>query len=100
MTKHSVSVRPLLTRTGRISGMAAIKGRKHRVGVRDHRPMTGHVPPEIKAKAESMAAALGISLGAYLEELLRREQVDEHGRPVWWTDPAPRDQEELPLKTA
>jgi hypothetical protein len=53
--------------------------------------------PEAWQKAETAAAALGVSRDAYLDALLMREQLDERGRPVWWTDPTPRDQEELPL---
>lgn len=53
--------------------------------------------------AERAAAALGVSRDAYLDQVLAREAaaLDERGRPLWWTDPVPGDQEELPLhKTA
>jgi hypothetical protein len=51
---------------------------------------------------EKAAEALGVSRDYYLEKVLARagEQLDEHGRPLWWTDPVPTDQQELPLKTA
>jgi hypothetical protein len=35
-------------------------------------------------------------VAAYVDLLLANEQLDEHGRPVWWTGPAPVDQEVLP----
>lgn len=56
------------------------------------------LPPAIKRKAETSAAALGISTGAYIEALIAHEALDERGRPLWWIDPAPRDQQELPLE--
>jgi len=53
--------------------------------------------PAAWKKAETAASALRISRDAYLDALLLREELDEQGRPVWWADPAPTDQEELPL---
>lgn len=49
--------------------------------------------------AEDAARALGVSRDAYLDRLLAREKeyADAQGRPVWWNDPVPMDQEELPL---
>jgi hypothetical protein len=55
------------------------------------------VEPETLDRVYAVAEALGVSLTAYVEELIRHDQLDEQGRPVWWTDPAPQDQEELPL---
>jgi hypothetical protein len=76
--------------------MAGARGRKHRVGVGDAVALRVRVHPERHAKAEAAAAALGISVAAYVDLLLANEQLDEHGRPVWWTGPAPVDQEVLP----
>lgn len=39
-------------------------------------------------KAHTAAEAAGPSLSGYVAELARRDQVDEHGRPLW-ADPAP-----------
>jgi hypothetical protein len=65
--------------------------------------------------AERAAAALGVSRDLYLERVIAREaaRLDEHGRPEWWSDPVPTDQqvlsidvdvvrasEEVPLKSA
>lgn len=50
-----------------------------------------------REKAYGISAALGISTAAYIDELLAREELDEHGRPVWWTDPVPADQQSLPV---
>jgi hypothetical protein len=49
------------------------------------------------AKVQRVASALGISAAAYLDALLEHEELDERDRPVWWQDPAPAEQEELPL---
>jgi hypothetical protein len=38
---------------------------------------------EEHSKAHRAAAALGVSLSGYLAELVRRDQVDDTGRPVW-----------------
>ena len=78
--------------------MPAIKGRRHRQGV-ETKVLFARVTPERCAQAAATAEALGISLGAYMDELLAREaaQLDERGRPIWWAMPVPRDQEELPL---
>lgn len=57
--------------------------------------------PTLKA-AERAAEALGVSRDYYLEKTLARaaESLDIDGRPLWWTDPVPADQEVLPLKSA
>ena len=81
--------------------MAAVKGRTHRRGVSNAVLLQARVQPERHAKAHAAASALGIPLAAYIDGLLAHEEVDEQGRPVWWSTPAvPADQEELPLKTA
>ena len=77
--------------------MTAVKGRRHRTGVASHADLRVRVHPDQRAKAERAAFALGVSLAAYLDALLAREVVDESGRPVWWTDPVPGDQEALPV---
>ncbi|MFL0028517.1 hypothetical protein ACJBCE_36955 [Streptomyces sp. NBUL23] len=41
------------------------------------------VPPEIHATAFSNAQAMGVSMGKYVAELIRRDQVDENGVPLW-----------------
>lgn len=77
--------------------MAAVKGRKHRVGVADYVRLVADVPPETKTLVNATAEALGISVSAYLAALLAHQELDEHGRPLWWTAPVPRDQGVLPL---
>jgi hypothetical protein len=80
--------------------MAAIKGRRHRTGVADAKPFRMSLRPALRAKADRTTTALGISLAAYLDELVARDRTDETGRPDWWADPVPGDQgdqEELPL---
>lgn len=80
--------------------MPGAKGSKHRTGVAHHVPIGGRVDPKHKKTAEQAAFALGVSLSTYLDVLLAHEatQLDARGRPSWWTDPAPADQQELPLK--
>ena len=58
--------------------------------------------PDALQVAETAAEALGITRDYFLDELLRhqRQHLDQNGRPTWWTKPLPRDQEELPLKSA
>jgi hypothetical protein len=80
--------------------MPRIPGRLVRSDVADQEPLRVRVAPANKLKAEQAAAALGISMTAYVDALLTHEQLDERGRPLWWADPVPADQEELPLKSA
>lgn len=58
--------------------------------------------PTLKA-AERAAEALGVSRDYYLEMALARmaQTMDQKtGRPSWWPDTVPADQEVLPLKSA
>jgi hypothetical protein len=57
---------------------------------------------EALAVAERAAEALGITRDYFLDELLRHEaeRLDQDGRPTWWKKSVPRDQKELPLKSA
>jgi hypothetical protein len=56
------------------------------------------VPPEAHAKAFANAKASGVSMGRYLAELILRDQLDEHGRPVWASEAfGEPDQGELPM---
>lgn len=75
--------------------MGAVKGRTHRTGVADAVQLNVRVHADRKRKVERIADALGVSVNAYMDSLLAREQVDDAGRPLWWADPVPRDQEEL-----
>jgi hypothetical protein len=77
--------------------MARIAGRQARSDVADQEPLRVRVSPENSQKVDRAAAALGISKAAYVDALLTRERLDPRGRPVWWSDPVPTDQEELPL---
>ena len=77
--------------------MTAVKGRRHRSGVAGHVSLRLRVRPDTRAKAEQTANALGISLAAYIDTLIAQDAVTETGRPVWWTDPVPGDQEALPV---
>ncbi|MFF3460483.1 hypothetical protein ACFYXH_40635 [Streptomyces sp. NPDC002730] len=54
------------------------------------------VPAEVHAQAYENAKAAGVSMGRYLAELIRRDQVDDNGRPVWAAE-AFGDHEQVPL---
>jgi hypothetical protein len=77
--------------------MAGVQGRRHRTGVANAERLLVRVDPAHAEKARTAATALGISVTAYVDALLGHEQLDEHGRPLWWKDPVPTDQKELPL---
>lgn len=81
--------------------MAGAKGVPQRdVGVIT-RNLYGRVLPEIHSKATTAAQAAKMSLSAYLESLIARDELDEQGRPLW--APLPSDDPvlfEKPRKTA
>ena len=59
-----------------------------------------YVVEDANASLEVEMQNLGVRVSSsYMEALLAREaeQRDETGRPLWWTEPVPRDQQELPL---
>ena len=45
--------------------------------------LQARVTPEQRVKANDAAKALGISLSAFVAELVDRLEVDEHGHPGW-----------------
>lgn len=45
--------------------------------------LQGRVRPEVRELAAERAAAAGVSLAVYLEQLVLHEPVDAHGRPHW-----------------
>lgn len=56
------------------------------------------VPADVHATAYANAKAAGVSMGKYLAELIRRDQVDETGTPVWATEVfGAEGQGELPM---
>ena len=46
-------------------------------------PVQAQLPPCTRDRAHAIADALGVSLSRYLEQLIERDPLDEHGRPVW-----------------
>lgn len=84
-----------------IGDMSSVRGRSHRT-FPDGEPMAllqGRVRPATRQKANAAADAAGITLAAYLEALVNRDEVDSNGCPLW-LQPRVLEQEELPLKTA
>ena len=61
------------------------------------RQLKARVSDEAVQRAHRAAAALGVTTAEYIEALLLQDEPGPNGRPVWWTKPAPADQEELPL---
>lgn len=60
------------------------------------------VPPDVHATAFENAKAMGVSMGKYITELIRRDQVDANGVPLWAheaREPNPA-QAELPVNEA
>lgn len=81
--------------------MSAVKGRAKRRYDEGNEPvlLQGRVDRSIRAKASRAADAAGITMAAYLEALIERDEVDAAGRPLW-LPVRDTDQQELPLRTA
>ena len=75
---------------------AGAAGRSRRRGVQLV-PLKARVRQAAHDRAHQAAAALGVTMAEYVEALLLHDEQGPDGRPIWWTQPAPRDQEELPL---
>jgi hypothetical protein len=86
----------------RLTAMPLRPGSKRRPNAAPTVLLQARVDPQIRAKANGIAAAAGVSLSAYIEQLIAHEelQLDEDGRPAWWPEALEDEQEELPLKTA
>lgn len=67
--------------------MSALKGRRRRPTTASGTAavsLQARVSPEAKSIADRAAAALGVSLASYLDELLRRtERETPDGMPAW-----------------
>jgi hypothetical protein len=64
----------------------AIAGRKRRKNVSKNVAVQARVPLHLREKAQRAAAALGVAMGAYLEQLLLRDQLDDSDKPAWAED--------------
>jgi hypothetical protein len=62
--------------------------------------MKHRVIPDAAAAVDARAAALGVTNSEYIEALVLQDRIGPDGRPAWWTRPVPRDQKELPLRSA
>jgi hypothetical protein len=62
-------------------------------------PVQAQVPPHTRDRAHAIADALGVSLSRYLEQLIERDPLDEHGRPIWAAEAGllRKKQPDLPL---
>jgi hypothetical protein len=61
----------------------AAPGRRRRMDIGETKPLQARVPPEVYQRAHRAAETLRISVSEYLELLIRRDELDESGRPVW-----------------
>lgn len=74
--------------------MGRARGRRHNPpGFTDE--IRASVRPVNSEKLNAIADRLGVSLGAYIDSLIERDQVDETGRPVWWPEDRLSDHPEL-----
>ncbi|MFG1913046.1 hypothetical protein [Kribbella sp. NPDC048928] len=64
--------------------MASKRGRKYGEQVGRTAHLQVRVRPGISVKANAVADAAGVSLAAYIDALLEREELDENGIPMWW----------------
>jgi hypothetical protein len=58
--------------------------------------MKTRVPEEIRARANAAADALGITLGRYVELLIKRDVFDDAGCPLWASEVFPPRSTPLP----
>ena len=86
----------------RIARMAAPRGVKRRPKRTEPVELMGvSVAAAVKARARATAQAADVSLSAYIEELIKRDQLDEIGRPCWAGEVfPPRNALTLPMTAA
>lgn len=76
--------------------MGQIAGRRHSA-VRLTERSNARLQESTKAKADGIADTLGVSLSAYVDALIARDQLDEAGRPIWWTGMPGAEEELFPM---
>ena len=81
--------------------MSAVKGRARRahIGGAERKLLQARVDQLSWSKANRAADAAGISLSAYIQNLIDRDEIAADGCPIWRTL-STQGQEELPLQTA
>ena len=82
--------------------MSAVKGRAKspRVDGLKRMLLQARVDERSWSKANKAADAAGISVSAYIQSLVDRDETDADGCPVWRRASHEPGQEELPLRTA
>ncbi len=79
--------------------MPAIAGRRRRTATANATAvLQARVAPQVRTKAHETADALGVSMAVYIQRLIEHDELDERGRPTWWTEEYDAHQEELPLQ--
>ncbi|MBB3092168.1 hypothetical protein [Nocardioides albus] len=76
--------------------MGQIAGRRHSAV-----PLTARTSARLqestKAKADAIADTLGVSLWTYVDALIARDELDEAGKPIWWTGQPGKEEELFPM---
>ena len=82
---HGVSPLASVTTSSSFNGMAKTSPRRPRGSLTESAVVYAKMQTEYHAKAKAMAAAHGMTVGAFVEEMVKRVQVDESGR-AWSED--------------
>lgn len=80
-----------------VSAMGARKTRRAWGTGANRVPFYVEVDPAVRAWVDGVSADLGAAKWAVLEALIRNVEYDASGRPTWWRELVPGDEEELPL---
>lgn len=86
----------------KMRSMAPVAGRARqpRADRLDKHLLSAWVKEDLRQKVRDVAEAAGISQAMYLSALIRRDELDPNGVPLWFEPDPDQHQEELPLKTA
>ncbi|WP_340541019.1 hypothetical protein [Nocardioides sp. GXZ039] len=76
--------------------MALTPGSRRREKRADTVFLSAEVAPEAREQMKAMAAATGLSLGLFIEQLVKVVEVDENGRPLALPFMGPRTDESFP----
>lgn len=59
-------------------------------------PVFVEVAPEAKDRLDTIAGATGATKWAVVQALLEHVELDEHGRPVWWSSTSQQEVLDIP----
>lgn len=73
--------------------MSAVRGRQRQPnGHGAKREVRARISDDQAKKVARIADACGVSIAVYLDRALAREQLDDKGRPVWWSKEHPQQE--------